>query len=329
MLGSIYSLCFFAKVRPRKIHCLVPGHEIRRKSFIALVCTVSVQSTLNLLWQAYNVNEIQEPILLESTRARMRRGELPPVCLYSFSLPLFAASAGFPTQLAKIFALSNLVIFLAIVAVLSVKLSILCEMQQPSSAASNRWYILAHDAFVTICVVSMAYFACVPVTEAGDEVMERLRSGQRADSVLNHILKNSMASVATIIEIELAEENRACVPSSLTRSPLQEALFEIHRAMNWISSREVLLSLSAGRYQTTLSPVNIEEFFLSISDRTDFKMCEITRSLSETGCQIAFDEKMARLALENGRTNALIHGDGGPIELSLRFLREGMFSFKC
>jgi hypothetical protein len=40
--------------------------------------------------------------------------------------------------------------------------------------------------------------------------------------------------------------------------------------------------------------------------------------------QIAFDEKMARLALENGITNAVQHGDGGEIEIGAEFCSEGI-----
>jgi len=88
-----------------------------------------------------------------------------------------------------------------------------------------------------------------------------------------------------------------------------------------------LMALASKTYITTISPVDMAQFFNSVATRENFKFHDATRALTHSApnscVQIAFDEKMARLALENGITNAVQHGDGGEIEIGAEFRSEG------
>jgi hypothetical protein len=192
-----------------------------------------------------------------------------------------------------------------------------------------------HDASVTVAQLGISFFGCVPATEAGDAVVDDLRNRAQADSVLNHIIKNIMASVSVILEIELMTERlpeeasstglKTALTSHLQdgRDRLTAALSVIQRSMTWISSRQVLVALASKTYFTTMPPVDMSLFFKNVATREKFKFHDATRVLTHAApnsrLQIAFDEKMARLALENGITNAVQHGDGGEIEIGAEY----------
>jgi signal transduction histidine kinase len=258
-------------------------------------------------------------------------------------LPFLATPAGFPPDLARKFAVFHSLVLFVVIAAISKKNTISCEPQCAPSA--DRWVALVHDASVTIAILGVSYFACVPATEAGDAVVDDLRVKAQADSVLNHILKNSMASVSAILEIELmkgrlpkeAAENEStttstAISSSLwqdSRGMLESALSELQRAMTWIVSRQVLMAVASESYVTTMSPVDLTLLFNSVATGEKFKFHDatlaFTHAVPNSCLQIAFDEKMARLALENGVTNAVQHGDGGKVEIGAEFRNEGFF----
>jgi signal transduction histidine kinase len=149
-----------------------------------------------------------------------------------------------------------------------------------------------------------------------------------------------MASVSAVLEIELMTERlpgeakgvgSTSTSSNLWQERLKVALSELQRGMTWIASRQVLMALASKTYVTTMSPVNMALFFKSVATREKFKFHDATRVLTHAApnsrLQIAFDEKMARLALENGITNAVQHGDGGEIEIGAEFFSEGTSLF--
>jgi hypothetical protein len=80
-----------------------------------------------------------------------------------------------------------------------------------------------------------------------------------------------------------------------------------------------MVDLSAGRYQTVISPVDVGAFLDGLCTGAASFLCDdTTASLREEYC-IAFDEKIALLAMENGVTNSLAHGDGLSIKLKAEY----------
>jgi hypothetical protein len=141
-----------------------------------------------------------------------------------------------------------------------------------------------------------------------------------------------MASVSAVLEIELmrghSSKEVAAPKAAITYmqdNSLKAAHSELQRAMTWIASRQVLRALASNTYVTTMSPVDMALFFNSVATEEKFKFHDATQALtlSNSCVQIAFDEKMARLALENGKSNAVLHGDGGKIEIGAEFRSEG------
>ena len=69
-----------------------------------------------------------------------------------------------------------------------------------------------------------------------------------------------------------------------------------------------MVDLSAGRYQTVISPVDIGAFLNGLCNGAASFLCEDTTATLREDYNIAFDEKIAVLAMENGVTNSLAHG---------------------
>jgi hypothetical protein len=343
-------------------HKVGPGFQTCKKAFFLLISVVSVLGAFKLLHLAAVK---LEPAELAATNplermlsAQMERGALSPLFVLTLGLPFAATPAGFPPYIARKIAMFHLVVLFVVFVIISKRIEVPCEPQCSPSESADRWVALIHDFSVTIAVLGIVYFGCVPATEAGDEMVailarqdHDLRAGRHADSVLNHVLKNSMAIVCASLEIQLMESQpvsrslpeqeadttgmttrasvlsaREKISSAEDRKWLEEALSELYRGMTWITSRQVLLAVAAETYQTSQSPIVIDNFFRSIATGGDFQFNDTTKSVTHalgTRKKLAFDEKMARLALENGKTNALLHGDGGEIKFGAEFRREG------
>ena len=102
---------------------------------------------------------------------------------------------------------------------------------------------------------------------------------------------------------------------------LEEALDQLYKSMRWCSLRQVMVDLSAGRYQSTLSCVDVGAFLAGLcKGGVSFSCEDATTSVRQDTHDIAFDEKIAILAMENGITNALSHGDQAAIKLKAEYV---------
>jgi hypothetical protein len=129
--------------------------------------------------------------------------------------------------------------------------------------------------------------------------------------VLNHVLKNSVAEAASLIELELSRERET--------QNLKSALERLYRTMSWCASRQVMVDLSSGKYRSTHTTVIISKF-LGIVASTDTTLIDNTPlATRQEEFEIAFDEKLALLAVENAKTNAISHGDDHGITISADF----------
>jgi len=103
-------------------------------------------------------------------------------------------------------------------------------------------------------------------------------------------------------------------------SMLDQALDQLYKSMQWCSLRQVMVDLSGGRYQSTLSTVDVGVFLAGLCNGAASFSCEdATLLVRRDTHNIAFDEKIAILAVENGVTNALSHGDRVAIKLMAEY----------
>eukprot|EP00670_Eutreptiella_braarudii_P001326 CAMPEP_0174301740 /NCGR_PEP_ID=MMETSP0809-20121228/59222_1 /TAXON_ID=73025 ORGANISM="Eutreptiella gymnastica-like, Strain CCMP1594" /NCGR_SAMPLE_ID=MMETSP0809 /ASSEMBLY_ACC=CAM_ASM_000658 /LENGTH=1039 /DNA_ID=CAMNT_0015407535 /DNA_START=31 /DNA_END=3147 /DNA_ORIENTATION=- len=124
-----------------------------------------------------------------------------------------------------------------------------------------------------------------------------LKDGQTADSVLNHMLKNTMADASGCIEL-VRERNTLEDEDGLLLSKGSDILF---RGMWLCKMREAILSLVGGHYKVQPRDTNLLQF------AEDFvKGREVALDCpSQIAC---LDPMVCNVILDNAVTNALRHG---------------------
>ena len=296
-------------------------HQTAFSAFIALV---SVASSLHYYYIAQLNIEHSAFASLHANgdrivAKRMSQGGLPLHLATSLSMPLIATPAGMHIQWARCVSMINLLIFTLIVVAVYDKIKCNgCIGQERNDQVLS----LIYDILVILPSFAGAYFSCLPGASISNDYVELLRAGRSADSMLNHILKNSIAGAACLLELDqkaLVEQGcEVCCKNSM----LGEALEQLYKSMRWCSLRQVMVDLSAGRYQSTLSTVDVGAFLAGLCKGGVLFACEdATASVCQDTHSIAFDEKIAILAMENGVSNALSHGDQAAIKLKAEFFQ--------
>ena len=128
------------------------------------------------------------------------------------------------------------------------------------------------------------------------EISKNLRDRQNTDSVLNHILKNTMADAGGCIELFFEDGSADSDDGLLSRA--SNILF---RGMWWCKLREALLRMVAGRYETEPSRVNIQRFVRDFVRGRDMKH----ECPDDT---VVLDPMVCNIVLDNAVTNAKRHG---------------------
>jgi hypothetical protein len=135
------------------------------------------------------------------TRERMLLGSLPPELKLAAVMPLQAIPAGMDIKVAKRLAAATVAISLLV-------LYFMCQTSLTPNPADHscemndadfRRKAMIYDVLLYAYCIGLAYFSMAPGLQMGDELTKTLRAGRLADSVLNHILKNSVAGYVSCI----------------------------------------------------------------------------------------------------------------------------------
>ena len=129
------------------------------------------------------------------------------------------------------------------------------------------------------------------------EVSKNLEDRQTADSVLNHILKNTMADAGGCIELFVEESGFTDSDDGL----LSKASNILFRGMWWCKLREALLKMVAGRYEAEPSHVDIQRFVRDFVRGRDMEH----ECPADT---VVLDPMVCNIVLDNAVTNAKRHG---------------------
>eukprot|EP00668_Euglena_longa_P025085 GGOE01031315.1.p1 GENE.GGOE01031315.1~~GGOE01031315.1.p1 ORF type:complete len:870 (-),score=251.83 GGOE01031315.1:150-2567(-) len=133
------------------------------------------------------------------------------------------------------------------------------------------------------------------------------KASEEADTVLNHILKNTMADAAACIQ--LYADGKA----SQVSPDLSQAVTCLARGMQWCRKRHVLLRMSAGDYLPAMHPVSLREF--------GEQLVRGRAVISSFPNQVVLlDEVLCDILLDNALNNAFRHGD--PVDPQVQFLME-------
>eukprot|EP00667_Euglena_gracilis_P002539 EG_transcript_2540 len=120
-------------------------------------------------------------------------------------------------------------------------------------------------------------------------------ASQRADTTLNHLLKNLMADATGCIELAVGK------PLAETTTYLQEAVACLGRGMQWCRRRHIILSVTQGTYTPCMSPINLKTFGQALMSGRPLQGSFVDRV-------VLLDPTLCELILDNAISNALRHG---------------------
>ena len=155
---------------------------------------------------------------------------------------------------------------------------------------------LIHSSYVSESALKKLLKLSEDLRQAAELDLKNQKDGQRADSVLNHILKNTMADAIACIEMFCQRNKGVDTDGMLTKA--SDILF---RGMWWCKLREAMLSMVAGRYETVKSATNIQQW------AHDFVRGR-KMALECPNKVVELDPVVCNVVLENAITNALRHG---------------------
>jgi hypothetical protein len=88
--------------------------------------------------------------------------------------------------------------------------------------------------------------------------VELLRAGRSADSMLNHILKNSIAGAACLLELD---QQGMLEKGDNMSTRLEQALNQLYKTMQWCSLRQVCATALEKK-----TPLSLIQFALCTGD---------------------------------------------------------------
>jgi len=140
-------------------------------------------------------------------------------------------------------------------------------------------------------------------------LQQQMHAAETADSILNHMLKNTFADVAGNVEMYLGRQ--------ATEEALWDAMLCLRRGMRVCKERQAYLKVVAGTYTPMLHPVSLPGFGHDLVAGRP-----ITTDLLDA--VVVLDSTLLTLILENAISNAIKHGrqNHPDIQLTIRQLEE-------
>ena len=127
------------------------------------------------------------------------------------------------------------------------------------------------------------------------EVEMTFEASQKADSILNHSLKNRMADGAGEIELFLGSYTGP-------HQPLSKCIASLHRGMQMCQHRQLYLKMMKGNYEPRRLPCNLHDFGTALASGRRLVHTMFARLCAR------FDSIACEMILENALSNALKHG---------------------
>jgi len=122
-----------------------------------------------------------------------------------------------------------------------------------------------------------------------------LHNSRTSDSILNHVLKNTLADAAGGIEAYLRRDGDGSDAS------LADALLCLRRGMKRCRDRQAFLKLVAGTYTPTYGPVHLPQFAQELVEGRAIAVDVVARD-------VLLDPVLLNLILDNALANAFKHG---------------------
>jgi hypothetical protein len=125
---------------------------------------------------------------------RMDSGGIPSVCYFCLVMPLMGAPLSGGVKLAQISSIVNLVVFMAIAALVALRSGSLGVANPTCSVEPSTEYFLSSggsDVISSLCIDTtsalslfiLVFHSSLPAIKKGEDYVKLLRSGQQADTV--------------------------------------------------------------------------------------------------------------------------------------------------
>ena len=170
--------------------------------------------------------------------------------------------------------------------------------------ATGVWTVhLLQSSWFSQSVLQQHTQAMDDLQKVAAQSLKNQRDAQHADSVLNHILKNTMADALGCIEFFCRNPN----PNTSALSKACDILF---RGMWWCKLRVAMLRIVAGCYETQRDAVDLKKF------AEEFVRGRDTTLQCPPGA-VHLDSTACNIILDNAVTNAMRHGCPGDPQVKL------------
>jgi hypothetical protein len=254
----------------------------------------------------------------------MRDGIIPIMVLFGLLTPIIAVPIGMNIKLARL-----VVVFNSLVT-LNTCWHIRANMNENSDNFVIRLARFRINMLTFALLTFAGYYSCFPAAEIGDAFVKRMDSDIQADAILNNVLKNSIAGAACLIEMEQDDQELYPCQHCGIRHRLTQARHQLLHSMRWCMSRQVLVDLASGSYQSIKTSVDLPLFLKEVGNvhgHCESIISTSTDNGSGVESSVKFDEEMARVALENALFNAAAHKDGGMVTLTAHVCKLGEVFF--
>jgi uncharacterized membrane protein len=194
------ALCLILFILEQELSRFAISEELLQRVFSLLFGAVTLVASsyflivvVDILYFGSTLNGTMDQV----TRDRMLHGSLPPELKLAAIMPLQAIPAGMDVKVAKRIAAATIIISM-------VTLCLMCQIPSTPKAVGDHscniddarldpFKPMMQDVMHYAYCIGLAYFSMAPGLQMADELTTTLRAGRLADSVLNHILKNSVA----------------------------------------------------------------------------------------------------------------------------------------
>ena len=164
-----------------------------------------------------------------------------------------------------------------------------------SQEAYDMWSIVGFLSMQTLHAIATTHLNHT-VRARNLKIQAQEKARQKADSVPNHILKNTMVEASSCIDFFELEQDK---------KNLQHAQDILLRGMSWCKLREVMVKITSGVYKLQPRLIEIGEYGHSLVRGRAFVTFASTVA---DNLKIEMDPEASSIILDNAITNAIRHG---------------------
>eukprot|EP00670_Eutreptiella_braarudii_P010244 CAMPEP_0174315012 /NCGR_PEP_ID=MMETSP0810-20121108/6004_1 /TAXON_ID=73025 ORGANISM="Eutreptiella gymnastica-like, Strain CCMP1594" /NCGR_SAMPLE_ID=MMETSP0810 /ASSEMBLY_ACC=CAM_ASM_000659 /LENGTH=704 /DNA_ID=CAMNT_0015424259 /DNA_START=55 /DNA_END=2169 /DNA_ORIENTATION=+ len=234
-------------------------------------------------------------------------------CAFSFPQLLVLAYVGFSKSTSLALILMPLVFGI----VLCVSPLVPNDLALSRSAAS----LVIVMFFAGLCARHSLLSRCSFFSEQSFETALNVavQASRKADSILNHKLKNTMADAVGDIDMFIEDVEKVGNVNPQLVVQLKQAGASLRRGMKSCRHRQVYLQLAANDYKLSLQPVHLQKFAMELTTGRHVR-------LFAEDVLVLIDPVLCELIVDNLISNAFVHGHPNDPDVEFRAMLRPMLT---